>query len=111
MQKSYHRVYKYLILYIVLSFIDNNKYFINCQKIKRDKMKLYEESSHVNVLCQNGGRIPNVTDLLSTYCNYTALAQKSEFDDDNNSRKFKYFLFFFIFPSLPPPVIFYKNYR
>lgn len=83
MRKSYHQLYKYLILYIVLSFIDN-KYIINCQKI-RNKMKFYDDASN-EIPCENGVRI-NVTDS-STYCNYTALAQKSDFNEENHSRKY-----------------------
>lgn len=109
MRKSYHYIYKYLILYIVLSFIDN-KYFINCQKI-RNKMKFYEEMSN-EVLCPNGaigapragggggsGGRGNVTDLStspptsspattsSIHCNYTALPQKSESNEDKHPRE------------------------
>lgn len=85
MRKGYNYIYKYLILYIVLSFIDN-KNIINCQKIK-NKLKLYEMPNEV--VFENGTQINlnETSSNSSNYCNYSALAQKSEFQPENNERK------------------------
>lgn len=85
MQKGYNYIYKYLILYIVLSFIDN-KNIINCQKIK-NKLKLYEMSNEVIYDNRTQINLNITTKDSSNCCNYSALAQKSDLETENNERK------------------------
>jgi len=86
MRIGYIYLYKYLILYIVLSFIDN-KHIINCEKVKMNKNKMEDLSDDF----ENGGVSGNnATDnvAIRIFNNFSALPQKSDFETGDGERKF-----------------------
>lgn len=96
MHTGYHYLYKYLILYIVLSFIDN-KHLINCDKVKGHKSKMQDLTKD-----NYEGDLSNGTNSIqdtSAFSNYSALAQRSDFETNDGERKFDSDrLFLFLFP-------------
>lgn len=98
MHTGYHYLYKYLILYIVLSFIDN-KHLINCDKVKGHKSKMQDLTKDNYERDLTGGNGTNSIQDTSAFSNYSALAQRSDFETNDGERKFnKRLMFLFLFP-------------